>query len=200
MGIFPCVLSVKKVFYDSYSTFICSTLYTGGNVLDRTLDTGGFAEEDAVIVVQDVLDALDHIHSRGLIHAAVEPSNIFLVKCRKHAWMEAALEINRRTTPAVLRYELTLRKLLLFKDVDDEVLRELATHFHLVKFSAGKFVAKRGNTCNSMYFVYSGSVVAYVDGVEVDEIKPGGFFGEAAFLGVGGSREHVCDFVSNGHR
>ena len=75
----PCVLSVKKVFYDSYSTFICSTLYTGGNVLDRTLDTGGFAEEDAVIVVQDVLDALDHIHSRGLIHAAVEPSNIFLV-------------------------------------------------------------------------------------------------------------------------
>ena len=69
---------LQKVFYDTKRTFICMTLWAGGNVLDRTLEMG-FAEEDAVIVVQDVLDALDHIHSRGLIHCAVEPANIYLV-------------------------------------------------------------------------------------------------------------------------
>jgi len=74
----PSVLHVKKVFYDTKRTFICMTLWAGGNVLDRTLEMG-FAEEDAVIVMQDVLDALDHIHSRGLIHCAVEPANIYLV-------------------------------------------------------------------------------------------------------------------------
>ena len=75
----PCVLSVKKVFYDVSQTFICMMLWSGGNVLDRILETGGIAEEDAVLVVQDVLDGLDHIHSRGLIHSAIEPSNIYLV-------------------------------------------------------------------------------------------------------------------------
>lgn len=75
----PSVLAVKKVFYDTRHTFICMLLYMGGNVLDRTLEMGGIAEEDAVVVVEDVLNALEHIHSRGMIHAAVEPSNIYLV-------------------------------------------------------------------------------------------------------------------------
>ena len=75
----PAVLSVKKVFYDTTTTFICMILHEGGNVLDRALETGGIAEEDAVVVIADVLDALEHMHSRGLIHAAVEPSNIYLV-------------------------------------------------------------------------------------------------------------------------
>jgi serine/threonine protein kinase len=75
----PSVLAVKQVFYDTRHTFVCMVLYEGGNVLDRTLETGGIAEEDAVIVVEDVLSALEHIHSRGIVHAAVEPSNIYLV-------------------------------------------------------------------------------------------------------------------------
>jgi calcium/calmodulin-dependent protein kinase I len=313
----PCVLSVKRVFYDTRRTFICMLLCKGGNVLDRTLETGGIAEEDAVIVIQDVLDALDHIHSRGLIHAAVEPSNIYLLsgdpmspdfhhavlggfqrvksqvlpveetpddlnyvspelvlkftktvgilpaadmwsvgatlftmlsgatpfhrrrnvdlqeairagdvkfvspywdmtsrlakdfishllvvdakerltirQCCDHAWMQAALEINKRTTPAVLRAELTLRKLLIFKDVDEQCLHDLAKRVNFVKFNAGSWVARRGRDANSVFFVHSGSVTAYVEGRPIEFFKPGGFFGEAAFLD---DRKHICDFMA----
>jgi len=75
----PSVLAVKSVFFDVNKTYICTRLFAGGNVLDRTLETGVIAEEDAVIVIQDVLDALEHIHARGMIHTAVEPANIYLI-------------------------------------------------------------------------------------------------------------------------
>jgi hypothetical protein len=64
-------------------------------------------------------------------------------ECRNHAWMQAALEINRRTKAPVLRAELTLRKLLLFKDIDDECLHELARRVQLIRYPRGGAVAKQ---------------------------------------------------------
>jgi hypothetical protein len=64
-------------------------------------------------------------------------------ECRNHAWMQAALEINRRSKAPVLRAELTLRKLLIFKDIDDECLHELARRVTLIRYPVGGLVAKR---------------------------------------------------------
>ena len=98
----PCVLSVKKVFYDVSQTFICMMLWSGGNVLDRILETGGIAEEDAVLVVQDVLDGLDHIHSRGLIHSAIEPFPVSVMR-RALCYRGRFLQCVCASTPACSR-------------------------------------------------------------------------------------------------
>ena len=53
----------------------------------------------------------------------------------------------------VLRAELTFRKLILFKDVDDECLHELARRASLIKFSAGSWVARKVHCTCSLFAV-----------------------------------------------
>ena len=89
-----------------------------------------------------------YIYIRGLLMRSklleVKARDRMHVKeCRNHAWMQAALEINRRTKAPVLRAELMLRKLLLFKDIDDECLHELARRVQLIRYPRGGSVAKQ---------------------------------------------------------
>ena len=52
-----------------------------GQVLSEALrDRGRFHARDAVLIMQPVLEALDHCHRVGFIHRDLKPSNIFLAQ------------------------------------------------------------------------------------------------------------------------
>jgi serine/threonine protein kinase/signal transduction histidine kinase/tetratricopeptide (TPR) repeat protein len=53
--------------------------YRKGRTLAKTLEQGIlFSESDAVHIIFQVLDALGYIHARGIIHADVNPHNVFM--------------------------------------------------------------------------------------------------------------------------
>ena len=55
-------------------------LASGGN-LDRFIKNRNgqqIKEEDIVIIFKQLLKAVDHLHSHGIIHRDIKPENIFL--------------------------------------------------------------------------------------------------------------------------
>jgi serine/threonine protein kinase/signal transduction histidine kinase/tetratricopeptide (TPR) repeat protein len=53
--------------------------YRKGQTLAKALDKGAaYSENDAINIVFQILDALEYIHVRGIIHADINPYNVFL--------------------------------------------------------------------------------------------------------------------------
>ena len=40
----------------------------GGELFDRIVEKGSYTEQDAARVIQDVLEAVDYLHSLGIVH------------------------------------------------------------------------------------------------------------------------------------
>jgi serine/threonine protein kinase/signal transduction histidine kinase len=60
---------------------VCAIVYPfrKGRCLSRLLEEGVvFSEIDAAHIIIQILDALDYLHSRGLIHADINPCNIYI--------------------------------------------------------------------------------------------------------------------------
>src|SRR5262249_58473163 len=52
--------------------------YVAGRTLRQALERRELDDEDAVEAVAQILEGLDHAHSRGVVHRDVKPSNVML--------------------------------------------------------------------------------------------------------------------------
>eukprot|EP00928_Gymnodinium_smaydae_P057014 TRINITY_DN40284_c0_g1_i1.p1 TRINITY_DN40284_c0_g1~~TRINITY_DN40284_c0_g1_i1.p1 ORF type:complete len:579 (+),score=75.52 TRINITY_DN40284_c0_g1_i1:220-1737(+) len=50
--------------------------YVRGDIYHTVLKTGAFSAQDALRLASDVLSALHHVHSRGVLHLDVKPANV----------------------------------------------------------------------------------------------------------------------------
>lgn len=58
-----CNVNVEK---DKY--YIVTQLATGGELFDRICDQGKFTEKDASQTIKQVLEAVDYLHERQVVH------------------------------------------------------------------------------------------------------------------------------------
>jgi CRP-like cAMP-binding protein len=88
-----------------------------------------------------------------------------------------------------------LRKLAVLENMAPACLAEVASRLKTVHIPAGEFVFRAGEPGDAMYFVNAGAVRVLVDGVEVNRIGAGGFFGEVALTAA---EERSADVLSLG--
>jgi CRP-like cAMP-binding protein len=85
-----------------------------------------------------------------------------------------------------------LRKIHLFRDLNDAQLLQVGEMFSEVSFDAGKVILDQGTVADSFYLIYSGSVRVYRrhDGREQElaTLVSGDYFGEMEILGQRGAR------------
>jgi CRP-like cAMP-binding protein len=85
-----------------------------------------------------------------------------------------------------------LRKIHLFRDLNDDQLLQVGEMFSEVTFDAGKVILDQGTLADSFYLIYSGSVRVYRrhDGREQElaTLVSGDYFGEMEILGQRGAR------------
>jgi CRP-like cAMP-binding protein len=85
-----------------------------------------------------------------------------------------------------------LRKIHLFRDLNDDQLLQVGEMFSEVTFDAGKVILDQGTQADSFYLIYSGSVHVYRrhDGREQElaTLVSGDYFGEMEILGQRGAR------------
>ncbi|MGB7874818.1 MAG: cyclic nucleotide-binding domain-containing protein [Anaerolineales bacterium] len=87
---------------------------------------------------------------------------------------------------------LFLRKIHLFRDLNDNQLLQIAEKFSEESFDAGYVILEQGTSSDNFYLIYSGRVRVYRrrDGMEEDlaNLVSGDYFGEMEILGKRGPR------------
>jgi CRP-like cAMP-binding protein len=87
-------------------------------------------------------------------------------------------------------YSDVIKKLPLFKTLDDPAMMAICTHLRPMVVPANEAIFREGETATAIYFIIEGTCRVTVRGIKLGYLKAGGFFGEMAILreGHGGTR------------
>lgn len=70
------VLGLRDVIQDAGSYYIVMVRCSGGELFDFLQTETDVPERECKRIMREILEAVDHIHSRGLIHRDIKPENI----------------------------------------------------------------------------------------------------------------------------
>lgn len=72
------VISLSGVFESDQFIFVVQDLYNGGELYDYLKKVKPFTEEKAAKIIYNLLDAVQYIHSKGILHRDLKPENLIL--------------------------------------------------------------------------------------------------------------------------
>lgn len=76
----PGVVRLYFTFQDNFSLYMALESCEGGELFDQITRKGRLSEDEARFYTAEVVDALEYIHSMGLIHRDIKPENLLLTK------------------------------------------------------------------------------------------------------------------------
>ncbi|KAM7268715.1 hypothetical protein ACFE04_010881 [Oxalis oulophora] len=74
----PGVVRLYFTFQDTFSLYMALESCEGGELFDQITRKGRLSEDEARFYAAEVVDALEYIHSMGLIHRDIKPENLLL--------------------------------------------------------------------------------------------------------------------------
>ena len=75
----PCIVGVKDCFNANDTAYMIMEYLNGTNLKDYLKNNGGkLSINEAISMLSPVMEALDTIHSNGIIHRDISPDNIFI--------------------------------------------------------------------------------------------------------------------------
>ncbi|KAJ3021182.1 UNVERIFIED_CONTAM: hypothetical protein HDU68_009766 [Siphonaria sp. JEL0065] len=72
----PNIVPLRECFEDEENVYLVMDLCTGGDLYDRIQSRETFYEEDAADVIRSVLEAIEYLHTQGVVHRDIKPENI----------------------------------------------------------------------------------------------------------------------------
>lgn len=74
----PHIIRLFETFYSPKRIYLVLELAEGGELFDVIVERGRFGEADAATVTSQLCGALDHMHTLGVVHSDLKPSNLLL--------------------------------------------------------------------------------------------------------------------------
>lgn len=75
----PNIVKFKDWFESRDKFYIVTQLATGGELFDRIISKGKFTEKDAVKIIEQILSAVQYIHSKNIVHRDLKPENVLYI-------------------------------------------------------------------------------------------------------------------------
>ena len=75
---YPNLVKMYEVFEDKKYMYIVTEICMGGELYDDIINRGKFKEEEAAILMKQLLMTVNYMHINGVIHRDLKPENILL--------------------------------------------------------------------------------------------------------------------------
>ena len=72
------IMKLYEVYESDHSVYLIMDLINGGELLNRLKDCKNFSQHDLAKLMYNMLEALKHLHSKGVMHRDLKPENILL--------------------------------------------------------------------------------------------------------------------------
>jgi calcium-dependent protein kinase len=67
-----------EVFQDDKRYYLVTELCTGGELFDEITNRSHFSEQDAAVILKQVLSAVKYCHVKNIVHRDLKPENILM--------------------------------------------------------------------------------------------------------------------------
>ena len=74
----PNLLKIYEIHETTNSLYLVLELVQGGELLKKIKKSKNFKESDVRILIQKILEGLEHMHNKNIIHRDLKPDNLIL--------------------------------------------------------------------------------------------------------------------------
>lgn len=74
----PNILKMYALYESIDSFFLVTDIYNGGELYDELAQFGRFSEEEAALLMNNILSCINYCHKKGLVHRDLKPENVLL--------------------------------------------------------------------------------------------------------------------------
>ncbi|KAG9510623.1 Calcium/calmodulin-dependent protein kinase type 1 [Fragariocoptes setiger] len=70
------IVQLLDIYDDRTTVYLVMQLISGGELFDRIVEKGNYTEKDASNLIKQILEAVDYMHSQGVVHRDLKPENL----------------------------------------------------------------------------------------------------------------------------